>query len=214
MGLLFTGLAVYPWVEAWITGDTDEHHLLDRPRNAPVRTGIGVAGMAAYGMFWLAGGNDILATTFQVSLNDVTYFMRVAVFAVPVLAFIITKRICLSLQRADKERVLHGSESGVIVRSPDGGYSEAHQPISQGEAFVLTRHPQREALVPNGKKVGRLRRRLSHWYAAGQIPKPTGEEVAEAERHGAIEAEAETPALEGSEAVSAGVQPDESPSAH
>ncbi len=214
MGLLFTGLAVYPWVEAWITGDTDEHHLLDRPRNAPVRTGIGVAGMAAYGMFWLAGGNDILATTFQVSLNDVTYFMRVAVFAVPVLAFIVTKRICLSLQRADKERVLHGSESGVIVRSPDGGYSEAHQPISQGEAFVLTRHPQREALVPNGKKVGRLRRRLSHWYAAGQISKPTAEEVAEAEHHGAIEAEDETPALEGSEAVSTGAQPDESPSAH
>ena len=187
MGLLFTSLALYPFIEAWITGDTSEHHLLDRPRNAPVRTGLGVAGMAAYGMFWLAGGNDILATQFHVSLNAVTYFMRAAVFVVPVLAFIVTKRICLSLQRADRDRVLHGSESGVIVRSPDGGYSEAHQPLSQGEAYTLTRHPQPAPLVPNGKKVGRLRQRLSHWYAAGQVPKPTAAQIADAAHHGAVE---------------------------
>ena len=31
MGLLFTVLAAYPFVEAWITGDKREHHLLDRP---------------------------------------------------------------------------------------------------------------------------------------------------------------------------------------
>nr|WP_300148691.1 cytochrome bc complex cytochrome b subunit [Propionicimonas sp.] len=208
MGLLFTGLALYPFIEAWITGDSSEHHLLDRPRNAPVRTGIGVAGMAAYGMFWLAGGNDIIATTFHVSLNDVTYFMRVAVFVVPVLAFIVTKRICLSLQRADRDRVLHGSESGVIVRNAEGGYSEAHAPISQAEAYDLTRHPQPAPLVPNGKKVGRLRRRLSAWYAAGQVPKPTPDEIAAAEHHGVIEAgvpdgspaaveHGDTPALEG-----------------
>ena len=197
MGLLFTSLALYPFIEAWITGDTSEHHLLDRPRNAPVRTGLGVAGMAAYGMFWLAGGNDILATQFHVSLNAVTYFMRAAVFVVPVLAFMVTKRICLSLQRADRDRVLHGSESGVIVRSPDGGYSEAHQPLSQGEAYTLTRHPQPAALVPNGKKVGRLRQRLSHWYAAGQVPKPTAAEIADAAHHAAVEDGHDAPALEG-----------------
>jgi ubiquinol-cytochrome c reductase cytochrome b subunit len=39
-GIMFTALALYPWIEAWITGDKREHHLLDRPRNAvgPVRT--------------------------------------------------------------------------------------------------------------------------------------------------------------------------------
>ncbi len=196
MGLLFTALAVYPFIEAWITGDTSEHHLLDRPRNAPVRTGLGVAGMAAYGMFWLAGGNDILATQFHVSLNAVTYFMRVAVFVVPVLAFIVTKRICLSLQRSDVERVLHGSETGVIVRSPDGGYSEAHRPISPGEAYSLTRHPQPEALVPNGKQVGRLRGRLSRWYAQGQVPKPTAAQIAAAADHAAVGTEHDAAALD------------------
>ena len=190
MGLLSPGLALYPFIEAWITGDTSEHHLLDRPRNAPTRTAIGVAGMTAYAMFWLAGGNDILATTFHVSLNAVTYVMRVAVFVMPVIAFIVTKRLCLSLQRADRERVLHGSESGVIVRSPDGGYTESHAPISHGEAFTLTRHPQLEPITPNGRKVGRIRQRLSRWYSDGQVPKPTTAEISASAAH------ADTPELE------------------
>ena len=61
------------------------------------------------------------------SLNAVTYFMRVAVFVGPVLAFLLTKRICIGLQRADAERLLHGAETGVIVRDPSGGYSERHR---------------------------------------------------------------------------------------
>jgi quinol---cytochrome-c reductase cytochrome b subunit len=207
MGLLFTALAVYPFIEAWITGDKSEHHMLDRPRNAPNRTAFGVAGMAAYGMFWMAGGNDIIATQFHLSLNSVTYFMRAAVFVVPVLAFIVTKRICLSLQRRDRDRVLHGSESNIIVRSPDGGYSEAHAPISQGEAYSLTRHQQLDALTPNGEKVGRTRRVLSRWYADGQVPVPTAEEIEAAKHHAetpAIES-GETPALEGSDTAETGV---------
>jgi ubiquinol-cytochrome c reductase cytochrome b subunit len=206
MGLLFTALGAYPFIEAWITGDKSEHHMLDRPRNAPNRTAFGVAGMAAYGMFWLAGGNDILATQFHVSLNSVTYFMRVAVFVVPVLAFIVAKRICLSLQRADADRVLHGSESNIIVRSPDGGYSEAHAPISQGEAYSLTRHPQLDALAPNGEKIGRTRQLLSRWFADGQVPTPTAEEIEAAAHHAdaaAIEG-GETAALESSETAGSG----------
>ncbi len=214
MGLLFTGLALYPFIEAWITGDKAEHHILDRPRNVPNRTAFGVAGMTAYGLFWAAGGNDILATQFGLSLNAVTEVMRVAVFVGPVIAFIVTKRICLSLQRRDRERVLHGSSSGVIVRLPDGGYTEAHAPITTEEAFTLTQHHQQPALeippqaddhgvrLSGSKKVGRLRARLSRWYAHGTIAKPTAAEIAEAAHHGdhaEIEAGAadELPAAEG-----------------
>jgi ubiquinol-cytochrome c reductase cytochrome b subunit len=180
MGLLFTGLALYPFIEAWVTGDHSEHHLLDRPRNVPNRTAFGVACMTCYGMFWLAGGNDILATQFHLSLNAVTYFMRVAVFVAPVIAFIVTKRICLSLQRADAERILHGSPTGVIVRTPDGGYSEAHEPVDQGEAYTLTRHPQWTAVEEGGK----VRKRLSRWFAQGQIAKPTSADIEAARHHG------------------------------
>lgn len=196
MGLLFGGLAMYPFIEAWITGDKSEHHVLDRPRNAPNRTAFGIAGMTAYGLFWLAGGNDILATQFGVSLNQVTEVLRVAVFVGPVIAFIVTKRICLSLQRRDRDRVLHGSSSGVIVRRPDGGYSEAHAPITTEEAFTLTQHHQPAALEvapetddrgvrrKGGKKVSTLRARLSRWFLQGTIAKPTAEEITEAAHHG------------------------------
>ena len=36
MGVLFTLLVAWPFVEKWITGDESEHHLLDRPRNVLV----------------------------------------------------------------------------------------------------------------------------------------------------------------------------------
>lgn len=194
MGLLFGLLGAWPFVEAWLTGDKREHHLLDRPRNAPTRTALGVAGMTCYAMFWLAGGNDIIATRFHSSLNAITIVLRVAVFVAPVIAFIITKRICLSLQRADRERALHGSEDGVLVRSPEGGYSESHVPVTLDEEFTLTQHLQHKPLeespdtdgsgVAKKRKVGPIRARLSRWYLSQDIAKPTHEELAEAAEHG------------------------------
>ena len=140
MTLFFGIMAIYPFVEAWVTGDKREHHVLDRPRNNPTRTAFGVAAMTCYAMLWIGGGNDLVATQFHVSLNAVTYFLRVAVFVAPVIAFLVTKRICIGLQRSDTDRMLHGAESGVLDRAPSGKYSERHRPISEDEAFALTQH--------------------------------------------------------------------------
>lgn len=196
MGLLFGVMAVYPFIERWITGDTGEHHILDRPRNAPTRTAFGVAAMTCYGMFWIGGGNDIIATIFDVSLNSVTYFLRVAVFVAPVLAFLITKRICIGLQRADQERLLHGSESGVIMRHPSGEYEEAHAPIDAGETYALTQHHQVTPIEATpedetdaggvaAKGAGARKRRAfaSRFYYSDDVPKVTAEELAAAAQH-------------------------------
>jgi ubiquinol-cytochrome c reductase cytochrome b subunit len=194
MGLLFGGMAVYPFIEAWVTGDKSEHHLLDRPRNNPTRTGLGVAAMTAYAMLWLGGGNDLIATQFDVSLNAVTYFLRVAVFVAPVLAFLLTKRICIGLQRADHDRLLHGAETGVIERDPSGRYSERHRPITVDEQFALTQHAEQNALVPvagdgDGEysdlqlRVEQLRRRATRFYFADTLRKPTRAELEEAAAH-------------------------------
>jgi ubiquinol-cytochrome c reductase cytochrome b subunit len=194
MGLLFGGMAVYPFIEAWVTGDKSEHHLLDRPRNNPTRTGLGVAAMTAYAMLWLGGGNDLIATQFDVSLNAVTYFLRVAVFVAPVLAFLLTKRICIGLQRADHDRLLHGAETGVIERDPSGRYSERHRPITVDEQFTLTQHAEQNALVPvagdgDGEysdlqlRVEQLRRRATRFYFADTLRKPTRAELEEAAAH-------------------------------
>ncbi|MET8624331.1 cytochrome bc complex cytochrome b subunit [Kitasatospora sp. NPDC004669] len=179
----------YPFIEAWVTGDRGEHHMADRPRNAPVRTAYGAAWMGLYLVLLAGGGNDLLATHFRLSINTITYFVRAGFFAVPVVVFVITKRWCLGLQRRDKEKVLHGRETGVIQRLQHGEYIEVHAPLPQGRMYTLTAHDQPEPVVlepevdENGvaRKAGlwtRTRAKLSRGFfgEGSQIPKPTVEE--------------------------------------
>ncbi|MFE7245077.1 cytochrome bc complex cytochrome b subunit [Streptomyces sp. NPDC057580] len=183
-GILFTLLGAYPWIEAWITGDTREHHLLDRPRNMPVRTGLGAAWIAAYGVMWACGGNDILATHLHLSINTITWAGRVAFFIAPVLAYMVTVRWCKGLQLRDRDKVLHGRETGIIKKLPSGGFVERHEPLDPAARHTLTAHEQYEPLelpppvddngVTRKATPGqRLRVRLSRWYFADQIRKPT-----------------------------------------
>lgn len=181
---LFLVLGVYPWVEAWLTGDKREHHVLERPRTNATRTAFGVAGITCYIMFMLGGGNDILATQFNLNLNEISIVLRVAVFVAPVLAFLITKRICIALQRVDQERLLHGSESGVIDRSPVGGYSEAHVPIPQGEAYTLTSHNE-YPMLDGQDGVSDRQIRARRFFYGDNMSKPTRAELEEAAHHAA-----------------------------
>jgi ubiquinol-cytochrome c reductase cytochrome b subunit len=194
-GLMFTILLLLPFIEAWVTGDKREHHLLQRPRNAPTRTATMVALMTFYGLMWAAGGNDIIAIKLHLSINQITYFMRGAVFIGPVIAFFIARRWCISLQRADENLLLHGYETGVIMRSPEGGYSEKHLPINPAHAYTLTARDREEfdgVELPetdeNGvaRKRGRLegvRAKARTLMYADNVQKPTAEELEEARHH-------------------------------
>jgi ubiquinol-cytochrome c reductase cytochrome b subunit len=201
-GLMFTILLMLPFIESWITGDKRNHHLLQRPRNAPTRTATMVALMTLYGLFWAAGGNDIIAITLHSSINKITYFMRAAIFILPPIAFYITRRWCIGLQRADNDRLLHGFESGIIMRSPEGGYSERHLPISEARAYTLTARQRDEVYVPEsetdengvvapGTRSGRVRARLSRAMFADNVQKPTVGELEEARHHAEHERELE-----------------------
>jgi ubiquinol-cytochrome c reductase cytochrome b subunit len=193
MMILF-GILAYPFIEQWITGDKREHHLLQRPLNAPNRTAFLVAMMTLYGLLWAAGGNDILALIFDLNLNYITYFMRVAVFVLPPFAFYIARRWCISLQRADENRLLHGYETGVIMRSPEGGYSERHLPISEQETYELLAREDDEVYVPPAEMDGngvaarqyrmmKLRGRVSGYWFGKSIRKPTDAELEAARLH-------------------------------
>lgn len=96
-----------------------------------------MAAVAFYGLLWLAGANDVLAEKFHVSLFATTWFFRVAFFVGPFLAFVFTKRICLGLQRKDADIIGHGVESGVIMMSPDGKFSERHEAAREEEKVVI-----------------------------------------------------------------------------
>lgn len=204
-GLLFTVLAAYPFIEAYITGDRREHHVLDRPRNAPVRTSIGVAILTGFVVLVLAGSNDIIATHFGLSINDITNVYRFVFLLGPFLAFWVTKRICLGLQRKDRELVLHGHETGRIVRFASGEYIEVHRPLDPYERWIRVAHePRRPAeLLPavdergvrrRGYRKDAVRARLSRFFYEDRVEPVTPAELAAAQSHGEHDA---APAIDG-----------------
>jgi ubiquinol-cytochrome c reductase cytochrome b subunit len=181
LGIVFGGAAAWPWIEAWVTGDKRHHHVNTRPRNAPVRTATGIAAVTFYGLLWLAGANDVLAEKFHISLFATTWFFRVTFFLGPIIAFIVTKRICLGLQRKDADVIGHGVESGVIMMSPDGKFSERHEPARDEEKHVILskenarlQPPDRDAHgvpAPGAKgPIGHLRARLNRAWTYDDIP--------------------------------------------
>lgn len=191
-GILFTGMALYPFIESWMTGDKREHHLLDRPRNAPNRTALGVMSLTFMLVALINGGNDIIAITFDLTINQIMWFSRIGIFVLPPLAFVITKRLCLSLQRADRDLVLHGRETGRLVMMAHGEFVEVHEPISPEKAWLLTQHEQQPALALEETDTGgvrrpkalknKLRARLSKAHAVA-IPKATAADLKELEHH-------------------------------
>jgi ubiquinol-cytochrome c reductase cytochrome b subunit len=135
--LILGGAAFWPFFEQWATGDKSWHNINDRPRNAPVRTGIGMATVVFYGILWAEGANDVLSDFLQIPLYTITWISRVLIFVGPVLAFVITRRICLGLQRKDKETLLHGYETGIIRQLPNGEFIEVHKPVNEEGRAVL-----------------------------------------------------------------------------
>ncbi|PBC71867.1 hypothetical protein BX265_6480 [Streptomyces sp. TLI_235] len=128
-------------------------------------------------MLLAGGGNDLIATHLHLSLDSITYVVRLGCFVVPVLTFFAAKRWCLGLQRRDRDKVLHGRESGIVTRLPHGEYTESHTPLPPADLHRLTAHHQHRP-ADGGT---RLHAALSRtWFGpGGQIAKPTAEEYRE-----------------------------------
>ena len=189
-GIIFTGMALYPFIESWLTGDKREHHLLDRPRNVPNRTALGAMSLTFMIVALINGGNDLIATHFDLTINQIMWFTRIGIIVLPPLAFVITKRICLSLQRKDRELVLHGRETGRLVMLPHGEFVEVHEELTPEQKYKLTQHEQpvaiemvkedaRGVLNPKGIRA-KLQARFSAANAEN-IAKPTAAELKELE---------------------------------
>ncbi len=176
VSLLFLAVvAVYPFVEKWVTGDDREHHVLDRPRNAPTRTGIGAAGVTFYAVLWAGASTDLIAINFQMSLNHVLISMQILMVIGPVIAYWVTKRACLALQRKDREIALHGRETGRVVRLPHGEYIEVHEPVDKYELWKLVDFKDYQPTLARPNAQGkitlgnRVRAALSSFYFEDRI---------------------------------------------
>ncbi|MGR6914240.1 cytochrome b [[Actinomadura] parvosata] len=154
-GVFFTALAAYPMAEHFLltrrgrrdalgrprsvrraARETPARDVLDRPRDTPVKTAIAAAGITFYGLLWAAAANDQLAHQFQLNVNTVTIFFRYAVLVAPVVAFVVTRWICLALQESERHVAEHGVETGIITRSADGGFHERLEPAGREPAML------------------------------------------------------------------------------
>jgi ubiquinol-cytochrome c reductase cytochrome b subunit len=170
-GAMFTVLGLYPMIERKLTGDTAKHHLLQRPRDVPVRTALGAMGLTFYLMLMLSGGNDVIADKFDISLNAMTWVGRIGVIILPPIAYAVTYRICLGLQMHDREVLEHGIETGVIRRLPTGEFIEVHQPLGPVDAHGHGQLSYGGAPVPKRmNQVGGARRAIRGFFRPIEEP--------------------------------------------
>jgi ubiquinol-cytochrome c reductase cytochrome b subunit len=162
-----------------------------------------MAALTTYGVLMFAAGNDLMAIKLGLSINDITRSLQIAFFVAPPLVFWVTKRICLSLQRRDRDLVLHGRETGRIIRTADGQFFEKHEPLDPYTRWNLVQHEQSRPLLLESSADGngvasptankdKVRALLSSFYFSDRIEPVTPAELAAAHHdghgHEAIEA--------------------------
>jgi ubiquinol-cytochrome c reductase cytochrome b subunit len=122
--IVFGFLFAWPSIERRITGDHAFHHLLDRPRDAPWRTAVGVGFFTWVGMIFFAGSSDRVFVAMTISYEAQIHVYQALVFVVPLVAAWIAKRWCEQLLRYEAHP-LRGPGGGRVRRSPSGGFEPA-----------------------------------------------------------------------------------------
>ncbi len=124
-GVLFVLLICWPWIEAAFSGDARSHHLLDRPRENPLRTAIGVALFVFVLGLTLAGSGDVQARYVRVPITTLTQFYRLFCLLAPIAGFVLTYAFASEL----RERQGVGKAPRIrLRRNAKGGFEE--EPLS------------------------------------------------------------------------------------
>jgi ubiquinol-cytochrome c reductase cytochrome b subunit len=113
---------MWPSIERRITGDRAAHNLLDRPRDNPWRTAIGVAIFTFIVLIFLAASADRVFVSFGIDYGTQVWIFRVAVFVLPAAAYLLTKRICEELRDSNWHPLREPPET--VVRGPAGGFDQ------------------------------------------------------------------------------------------
>ena len=129
-GITFGLLYAWPFLEARFTGDHDEHHLLDRARDRPVRTAIGTGVLSFYTVLTLAGGQDIIAQKFNLDISTVVWTLRGLLVALPLGIALLSYKICHDLSGADELEHEKEEARRLLLGDGDGGQSRPeHAPV-------------------------------------------------------------------------------------
>lgn len=126
--VMFLILIPYPFLERWVTRDGRLHNLLQRPRDNPVRTALGAMAITFWVVLTFAGADDVTAIAFDIPLQGLRWTERIAVLVLPGIAYVAAYRICLGLQRRDRDVLAHGLRTGLLREEPGGAFVEVRQP--------------------------------------------------------------------------------------
>ncbi|MFU8850750.1 cytochrome b [Micromonospora sp. SL1-18] len=150
-GFSFLALYAWPFVERWRTRDRRPHQLLDRPRDHPVRLGVGVGALTFYVVLVVAGGDDILARLMRVSLYDLLWFFRVLALVLPILTGLAAYLIARALRRGDAASL--GELTRADLRRAAGPAPAPREGEGEGGLETPARHRpgERIELWPEGE---------------------------------------------------------------
>ncbi len=123
-GITFLLLYLWPFLEARVTGDREPHHILDRPRDRPVRTALGTMTLSFYILLQLAASNDLIAHQLNVSVGTITWIFRIAVLVLPPVVGYITYRLMKGLKVSGAERFATVPLRAVLRPGGDGSLAE------------------------------------------------------------------------------------------
>ena len=122
-------------------------------------------------------------------MEGVINTLQILLIVGPIIAFVVTKRIALALQKKDREILLHGYETGRIVRLPGGEFIEVHQQLDAYDRWQLVSYNDNAPIMlrpnPQGKITTgmRLRASLSRFFFEDRIAPVTQEEYKLALEH-------------------------------
>ena len=200
--LFFVLMVGYPFFERWVTGDNRPHNVLDRPRNTPTRTAVGVAVIVSAAVLQISGGDDVISFHLGLADEDLVWVLRVGFFVFPVIAFLVTRRVCVALQRADRRRLRAGRPFSIVSQSPDGtavtsradgtavtsgadgarAYAPVSRPVSGDERERMITHrpdelirpiPRHLVPLPTPRRVlEQVRARVNHYYLLSWLETP------------------------------------------
>jgi len=100
--IVFALLYLWPWLERRVSGDNSNHNVLQRPRDAPVRTAFGVGTVTAVLVVFLAGSSDRVDVSYGLGYHTQIWLYRVLFFAGPLIAAVVAHRVCIELQRGEE----------------------------------------------------------------------------------------------------------------
>jgi ubiquinol-cytochrome c reductase cytochrome b subunit len=121
---VFGFLFAWPSIERRITGDRAQHNLLDRPRDAPVRTAAGAAVFTFVATVFFAGSADRAFVQVGIGYETQIWIYRGLTLVLPFIVYSLTRRACEELRA--RELAL-GTTAPIrrVSRGPGGGFSSS-----------------------------------------------------------------------------------------